>query len=287
MADEWDHRDEPMGTKEKRWIKLPGDDRLWLLKLAREKDGVVRGEDWAEWIVHHLATLLGLPSASIRPANWDGRRGIVSRAVHTPAEQLVLGNSLLFGRDASYNRDANRQNAGYTPHAVRDALDGVGVPPDLPLPLVMTGFDLWAGYLVLDAWTSGRDRHHENWGVVWSGRERWLAPSFDHGNALGFSESDQRYSQLVTDEQSWSKWQRRGTSHHFAGKPALVDVAAEALELASPSIAQHWLGQLSTVRFDTLQDIVEAVPMDILSAVGRTFVVRLLVENRRRLLDGY
>lgn len=89
--DDYERADEPMGTKEKFWVELPDDDRLWLFKLARERDGLVRGEDWAEWVVHHLATLLGVPSATVRPALWGTHRGIVSRAMHHgPDEQLGL-----------------------------------------------------------------------------------------------------------------------------------------------------------------------------------------------------
>ena len=39
--EEFERADEPMGTKEKFWLELPDDDRLWLFKLACERDGVV------------------------------------------------------------------------------------------------------------------------------------------------------------------------------------------------------------------------------------------------------
>lgn len=45
--------EESMGTKEKFWVHDP-DGHKWLFKYARVRDDVVRGEDWAEWVVHHL-----------------------------------------------------------------------------------------------------------------------------------------------------------------------------------------------------------------------------------------
>lgn len=250
---DYERADEPMGTKEKFWVQLPDDDRLWLFKLARERDGSVRGEDWAEWVVHHLATLFGVPSAAVRPALWGEHRGIVSRAMHHgPDEQLVHGNSVLFGHDPGYDKQAKRENPGYTPAVVRSALTGVLGPASESVPAGLTGYDVWAGYLVLDAWIAGRDRHHENWALIRTGAERRLAPSFDHGNALGFAE-----------------------------------LALGALSLATPMASQHWIACLEAVDGQAVRGIADAVPQNVMSGVTRTFVIRLLEANRRRVLDGY
>ncbi len=81
-----------MGSKIEYWVHLAGDERQWLAKIARTSrdDGVVSGEDWAEWLVHHLAGLLGVPTASVRPATFEGWRAIVSRSIlRGPAESLA------------------------------------------------------------------------------------------------------------------------------------------------------------------------------------------------------
>lgn len=104
-----DEDEEPLGSKEKFWVRDASRVR-WLFKFARTSDdGFVSGEDWAE---------------------------------------------------------------------VPPPLNRVG-PDD------MDGFDIWAGSLFLDAWVAGSDRHDENWGAVTDGSVVRLAPSFDHGNALG------------------------------------------------------------------------------------------------------
>lgn len=63
--------------------------------------------------------------------------------------------------DPDYDRDQTRRNERYTVDAVKQALADVSVP-DAYRVEGMSAFDLWAGYLVLDAWVAGRDRHHEN-----------------------------------------------------------------------------------------------------------------------------
>ncbi|WP_375386533.1 hypothetical protein [uncultured Microbacterium sp.] len=283
--------DEPMGSKEKWWVELPMfGDRQWLLKLARldELDGTVSGEDWAEWTVHQLADQLGVPSATIRPALLEGRRAIVSRSVlRDSLEYLDHGNSVLSARFADYDQSVQGENQGYTVAAVQHALEEVGPPADIEWPGSFTAFDVWAGYLLMDAWVAGRDRHHENWAVILRGDERRLAPSFDHRNALGFQERDERRVRMLDDEPHLMRWVERGTSHHFAGKPKLTELAWSALGLASPTARRFWIERLDAISGDAVGSVVSQVPRAIMSEVTHTFVVRLLATNRRRLLDGY
>ncbi|WP_295839681.1 hypothetical protein [uncultured Microbacterium sp.] len=283
--------DEPMGSKEKWWVDLPMfGHRQWLLKLARldERDGTVSGEDWAEWAVHQLAEHLGVPSATVRPATLEGRRAIVSRSVlRDRLEYLDHGNSVLSARFADYDQSVKGENAGYSPGAVRDALDGVGPPADVEWPGSFTAFDVWSGYLLMDAWVAGRDRHDENWAVILRGGERRLAPSFDHGNALGFQERDAKRARMLEDEAHLMRWVERGTSHHFAGKPKLTELAWCALHIASPSARSHWLDRLDAITADAVDFVVSQIPPAIMSEVTRRFVIQMLATNRRRLLDGY
>lgn len=280
-----------MGSKEKWWVELPMfGERPWLLKLARldELDGTVSGEDWAEWTVHQLAQYLGIPSATVRPATLEGRRGIISRSVlHDQLEYLDHGNSVLSARFPDYDQSIQGENPGYTPLAVRDALEAVAPPVDVEWPGGFTSFDAWAGYLLMDAWVAGRDRHHENWAVVLRADERRLAPSFDHGNALGFQERDERRVRMLTDEAHLMRWAERGTSRHFSGQPKLTDLAWNALSLASPTARRFWANRLDAITDDVVHSVISAVPSTIMSEVTHTFVVRLLATNRRRLLDGY
>lgn len=283
--------DEPMGSKEKWWVELPRfGKRPWLLKLARldERDGTVSGEDWAEWTVHQLAEQIGVPTATIRPALLEGRRAIVSRSVlRDRLESLDHGNSVLSARFPDYDQAVQGENPGYTPLAVRDALAEVAPPAGSDWPGDFTAFDVWAGYLVMDAWVAGRDRHHENWATILRADERRLAPSFDHGNALGFQERDERRVRMLADEEHLMRWVERGTSRHFAGQPKLTELAWRALRLSSREAQRFWVERLDAVSEEAVHSAVAQVPSAIMSEVTRTFIVKLLATNRRRLLDGY
>jgi hypothetical protein len=281
-----DDESEPMGSKEKFWTSSPDGER-WLFKYARVHEHVTRGEDWAECLVHSLASQLRIPTATVRLAHCRGRRGIVSRSMVTQTQVLVHGNELLSMTDADYDREAERENPRYTVSTIESALRIIDPTPGLSgLVPVQTAFDQLAGYLMLDAWVAGRDRHHRNWAVVTDGERLWLAPSFDHGNALGFQESSMHHDQLASDETALLRWSRRGKSPHFFGRPSLTSIANQALDTATPEAAQAWRERLSQVTQEVIEQALYGAPEAVLSAETRRFCVRLLLLNRRRVLDG-
>ena len=65
---------------------------------------------------------------------------------------------------------------------------------------------------MLDALVSGCDRHHTNWGILKSPDHdsSVLTPTFDHGNALGFAEPDNRVQELLEDTEQLKKWLMKG-----------------------------------------------------------------------------
>ena len=78
---------EPMGTKEKYWLRHP-ELGPCLFKKARENTG----EDWAEKCASHLCDFLGLPHAVVELASWHVTRGIATRNFVPKGADLVHGN---------------------------------------------------------------------------------------------------------------------------------------------------------------------------------------------------
>ncbi|WP_139305209.1 hypothetical protein [Microbacterium hydrocarbonoxydans] len=283
-----DDPEEQMGSKEKNWVRVSGDDRRWLVKVARvdDRDGTVSGEDWAEWLVQHIANSVGVPTAHVRPAFFEGQRSTASRSMlRDDSERLIHGNELLSARFPDYDQSIRGENPGYTLSAIQGAVAGIPGPPELKTRL--DAFDTIAGYLMCDALVAGRDRHHENWGVIRHEDERWMAPSFDHGNALGFQERDGKRSRLLGDYELFDRWVNRGTSQHFVGRPKLVDLAIDALRMSSPDARDYWLDHLQSFRAREVEAELGSTPHEVMSEVSRRFVISLLDTNRRRLLDGY
>lgn len=230
-----------------------------------------------------------MPAAHVDLARRNGDAGVLCRRINDPNRvDLVHGNELLSGREPRYDRDLKREHPLYTVEAVRDGLAGTQAPPDSGSAERLTGFGVWAGYLIFDAWTANTDRHHENWAVLLDQRDRRarLSPSFDHGSSLGFNVPAPRLAELASDPVRLRRWCGKGRSSHFAGRPTLVDVAAEALVEAGSEARAHWLSNLAGLRTGDWNRIIGRIPDARMSVEARRFVSAVLDVNRRRLLDA-
>lgn len=298
----WIPAEEPewMGTRWKVWLEDPDvPDLLWLFKAVRCKqmpDGTRRcfEEDWAEWLATEVATHLGIPAAQVRMARWSGMDGIISRSLlqddrgRPLADKLEHGNEMLQAADPTYDKAQHGQAAGYTLDAVWAALEGVGVPSGCDPPITEST-QLFAGILILDALIANTDRHHENWGALASGSERWLAPTFDQGTCLGFQGPDdmrRRYLERSTGH-GVEVWVERGRSNHFEGKPRLIELAIDALDRVPESVAAHWIARVEAFDLERWRDTLASVPQARMSHLARSFAFEVVHLNRERLLDAH
>ncbi|MGH3282775.1 MAG: hypothetical protein ACRDNW_27105, partial [Trebonia sp.] len=203
---EWDIvADETSGAEEKYWLQESAG-LLWLFKPVTVKEGHVHGEDWAEKVVSELGCLLGIPCARIELAVFHGRTGSISANLRPEAFELQPGQ-VLFEVCAvpGYVHRKGRCSPGHTLENIRTVLDGALPPPSCAVPFEATAYDIFAGYVLLDAWVANRDRHDNNWAVlrplVASDEPLRLCGSYDHGGSLGFNVTDDaRARRLAEDE---------------------------------------------------------------------------------------
>lgn len=290
---------EQMGSKpDKFWIEAPPDapveKRRWLFKPVttqheRGRD-YAKGDDWAEKVAAEVAVYLGVPAAPVELATRQGVPGIISGDI-SRGRTLVLGNEVLFGHDPDYDLHRRRGVPGYTVDAVFSALRALRVEPP-PSATVDDARSVFSSYLLLDALVANTDRHHENWGVLVSGvdeRVPQLAPTFDHASCLGFQlPDDEREERLQTRDvnRTVAGYAERGRSRHFAGLPTLVSLALDALSACPPDERKIYWQRLAALEETQIEAIVATVPDARMSQLGRIFAVRVMQENRRRLLYG-
>ena len=114
-----------------------------------------------------------------------------------------------------------------------------------------------------------------------------LAPSYDHGNSLGFNLEDARRVRQLDRDPHLTEWANKGFADRFEGgrSVTLVDFARHALNTASPGTADYWLGRLQTVPTGTWETVTSGTPE--MSEACLTFCVQLLKTNQGRLLDEY
>lgn len=285
---------EYLGTKAKFWYR---DGERQMLFKAEERG---TGEDWAEKIACELCAVLGLPHVHYEMAyDLDQRRPGVVCASFTPQPlALVHGNQLLLALDPAYPAGAeNRYRShAHTVDAVFEMIKLLGLPDQswctrLP-PQIQTAVGIFAGYLLLDAWISNQDRHHENWGAIWDGERLALAPSFDHGAAMARNLLDEERHERLTSRDERRKvpyFAKRAKSALFAtptaAKPLTTMAAWQAFAARLPNDAAIWRDRLAAVEPVVVEAVLDQTPPDRMSAVCRRFTLDLLTENRRRLLQ--
>jgi hypothetical protein len=287
--------DETSGAETKYWLLKPGSDERWLFKTVTIKQGHVHGEDWAEKVVAHLAGMLTIPCAEIEMAEFRGDSGCISADLRPPGHELQPGQVLLEEREApGYVHAKGRHHPGHTLENIQRVLDDARPPPGWDAPFDTTAFDVFAGYLMLDAWVANRDRHDNNWAVLRSiagpGGQLMLCGSYDHANSLGFNVTDEKRSLLLAERGGMERWCGRGYADRFeqpgaSGRLTLVSLCAEAMNQCSERARSYWLPHLNRPDLDeAVRDALAQVPR--MSDAARSFAYKILEINRRRILDA-
>jgi hypothetical protein len=283
--------EETSGATPKLWLAEPGTDPEvhWLFKAVTVKYDHVHGEDWAEKAASHLGAFLALPCATVELARWNAFDGCISRNLRPRSCQMQPGRAQLEKHSAPgyVHRSRGKDHPGHTLDNIRAVLSGALPPPDSALPFDGSAFDVFAGYMLFDAWIANQDRHDHNWsvlipGTATSGPTR-LSGSYDHGSSLGFGVQDAKCEEMLATQGGIEHWCARGQAMRLERGPSLVDAAWEALELGSPEARAHWLEQLQRVRDSDVRRVMHRIPR--MSDAQRSFAVKLLEVNRRRLLD--
>jgi len=297
---------EQSGSSISTWLLDPDGETRWLHKDTTIPDnGVEQGEDWSEVVSTQVAHVLGLPCAETRLCVRDGRRGSLSRNVRPNGFDLNEGVVALErcvdvvdyfphtegvpGLDPS--RPAVRR-PGHSLANIRTALRGVMPPAIFDGPEGLSGFDIFAGYLLLDALIANPDRHEQNWAVLTpqlTSDFEQLAPTYDHAGSLGYNLRDERRECLLKDPSALERWVRRGTAHRFEHEPpapSLVDHATSALAMASAEAQRHWTERLKDADVSQVSEALEEQAVPEMSVAASRFAVSILRLNKGRLQDA-
>jgi hypothetical protein len=288
---------EYLGTKRKFWFTQEG--QRWLFKA--EERGT--GEDWAEKIVCELAGELGLPHVEYHLAEeYEGgtpiQPGVICPSFVPPSQSFEMGNQLLMQRDPDYPSDeqAKYEVKSHTVEAVADIMRSLNAPGaewmvNVP-PGITTALEVFAGYLLLDAWVANQDRHHQNWGAIREGELLRLAPSYDHGSSLARNLTDEeRHERLRTRDRNRTVLhfaeRCRSAFHGAPGDRKTLSALAVFARFAKycPTGAGLLKEALLRVKPDTVKAILDRIPPRRMTPVTREFTMELLMINQKRLLE--
>ncbi|GII75685.1 hypothetical protein Sru01_06670 [Sphaerisporangium rufum] len=276
------------GSEEKVWITDPAGQKRALFKPNVRHDNIEQADHWPEKLASELAGLSGIPAAAIDLVVRNGRRGCVSYDIKPEGGWELQPGWLLLADLLGDHDPTDKRHHGHTLSNIETVLSSYNHPPGFDVPENFTAFDVFVGYLILDALIANRDRHPANWSVLRgpTGGDQCLSPSYDHATSLGFSLTDEERSRKMRDAREWEAFLRKGTAHRFEGcrQVTLVDFALRALRMIDGAVRSYWLDRVASWSEDHLTALAASVPE--MSVAARRFAVRLVLANRRRLLDA-
>lgn len=190
------------GRRPKNWLIEPETRRHALFKVHRYSPG----EGAAEKASAEVGHILGFPVAETELARQGDTFGIISYRFSENDEELVDGGDLIVPIYPTYDR---RRGRAHTFQLIEEVLPSFLMPSMIDL-------------LVFDAVIGNSDRHQDNWSVILrkTGGQR-LAPSYDHGAALGGhvreedlpeSFSPEGVEQYVRNGRSGVRWLEAGVA---------------------------------------------------------------------------
>ncbi len=298
-------RTEQTGMKEKLWFVREDDNWHWdlegdefLFKVGRPGTG----ENWAELITCKLCDLIGLPHAEYSLAIYKGKEGVITPSFVPSGMRLILGNEIMQHIVEGYNKEQRYKQRKHTLirvlYAIRNRLndeDETELPVEWNNPVgIDNAVDTFIGYLLLDAWISNTDRHHENWGLIQdlaTGKYH-LAPTFDHASSLGSHEKDtNKLDRLTTKDynRTVERFVERARSALYKwqtdSKPLYtIDAFLEAAMIEN-NAAKVWLNKLEEINMDVIGILLDLVPAEIMSETSKEFTWNVLEVNRNRLIE--
>ena len=271
-----------MGSKKKFWYRQQEDGPDWLFKYPRPNTG----EHWAEKIAAEVASLLGIPHATVELARFGDERGSASLSFTPSGMELVHGNQLLGRVFSDYNPDLTFRQSDHTLSNILTVMERMFVADEAKERAKF----LIADYLVLDALIGNTDRHHENWGIVrrrkgdaWEGL---VAPSFDHASSLGRELEDMRRRRLMA-EKNVSKYIARGRGAIYWSEsdlrgPSPVELLRHAAS-TYPDLLSSALAKLDRLEEESIFTMIERVPDGWISVSAREFAIAVMHSSLEQL----
>ncbi|MDR2320016.1 MAG: HipA domain-containing protein [Microbacterium sp.] len=296
----WDFlRVETRGASEKVWLAEPGGSSMrpethWLFKPATvQSNGNRQVGDWAEAVAATIAWDLGVPAADARIAVRSGIEGVITRNVRPAAYDMDTGRLAMLDRIDVHLRDSLRDRSASIGHSldnIRRTLDGYGAPPQAASWAGCTAYDVFVGYLVLDALIGNSDRHEQNWSVLRArsseGPADALAPAYDMEASLGFQLTDAARIARLRDPAALEAYASKGLARRFDGdlKTSLVDLAARAGQNCTDTGRARLAGLLETVARADFEALLAGHGG--VSEATRRFAGAVLEINGRRIQDA-
>ncbi|WP_461169777.1 HipA domain-containing protein [Arthrobacter sp. Z1-15] len=281
--DDWDWADEePSGETDKQWLREPASGSRWLFKP--NKPDRSQDEASSEYAAGQIARLFNVPAATVSLGLRNGILGCISlNVVSAETHGLVDAATFLSAMEEDFD-PRDRQSRGHNQENIVRLLRELD-PPAASFPGV-TATEIFADYLLFDAFIGNTDRHSKNWAIETrlDGPEL-LAPTFDHATSLGITSRGRARERLLGNltAKTVEAFAERAHAGRFEDgrDQSLVTYAMLFLRRYAPDRASLWQQRLETLDMCEVHDAIRSSAM---SPPGVTLALAVTTTNRERML---
>lgn len=266
------HNDPILRGSRRKMIAISNSKELAMFKYEREDYEC--SEACSEKIAYEVAKILGYKCAKIDLAmDNENKLGVLN--------YYFSNFNSSFHTDIIYylNVSVDRRNEYYTISNIKKTLDS------LKLDL----FKEFVKIMVFDALIGEQDRHEENWGITEKNKTIFLSPLYDNGDSLlrEFKNSEilKKYSDgtkdfdlyiyrsktLIYKENNKEKYKHFELIEYLYGK--------------FPKLIVPEIKNLCKLTDENIQDILDKIPDELLTAQHKKFIMQYLIKRRNILMN--
>lgn len=271
-ATEWNinYAAQARGTRVKKWLIEPATNQLVLAKWP----SYASGEIYAEKITSQIGQLINIPVMKAEIGKYDGELVVLAFNILRTGEELIEGGD--FFEEYDRKKQRNQLPVDYSFQQIKAILKTES--------LIGQFIDM----LLLDCLIFNSDRHQDNWGIcVSTNGESRLAPAYDNSSSLGWNLTDDELNSLYKDRRRFEAFINRSSTligysnsaryKHFKLMQQLKEDEARSFNAG--------LDKIAVLNNHSIQDVVNAIPEELMSELRKSIVSGLLIVRRNRMVE--
>lgn len=268
----WECRGFLKGTRDKNDVKDPATGEFYMFKYPAEYEGQKNGDIWAEKIATEIGKVLKIKVQESYLAIKNNEQGILIKySLDQKSEYLEEGATLLKAEFPDFR--VNKK-----PFYIYDNIE-------FCLRKEKINIEEFIDIIFFDCVIGNTDRHSENWGIIknYANNTKRLIAAYDNGSSLG-REFHSEEDISTTDIKKYARNSRscirlvegRNVNHYNF----LIYVLEKY-----PNQKVKYFEKIKFLTEEKINEIVNQVPDEFMPLNLKNFVIKLLLERKRNILE--